>query len=329
MSEFNWGRTALYTGLLILLYVLSGVIGPLRVLMVPAGVLVLFLVGGDVAERARGRNAAFIVRTLGVSFSAILLPWEWSFSVALIALGAGTAALAPRLRDHSRLIRGTGLVIAFYGISRLPPLGPAGSVFSYAGVFLFLGYAAAELGEGHPWAEPIERNLLGMGILGGILGLYATVRESLIESHPSMVFYGEWLALLLGVIVAGSMVHSYVGEKDPEGYLLSQWKRHEAETMRKLGPEMRETRKAVEDFVVRGRKGPLLAFIAYYGSRLFDERRRFEALIGKIADYRAREVSRLTPLWIRRAYERRELERRAGIVEEVFGELRKLMGWES
>lgn len=329
MSKPKWGKIAIYVGALTLTYALSTQIGGLEAVLMPAAVLTLFLIAGDVAGAIKGENTAFVLRLLGVTLAALFGPTGWNLPAAMIIFGAGIATMAPRLESHSRFIRGAGLFIALYGISRLPPFGAVGSVFSYAGLFLFLGYAVAELGGRYPWTEPVERNLLGIGALGAIMGLYAAVRGNLSESHPDIVFYGEWLALLLGVVVAGSMVHSYVGEKDPEAYLLSQWRKHEAKTVKKLGPELVEASKAVEDFVVRGRKGPLVAFIAYYGSRLFDDRKRFEALIGKIADYRGRQTSRLTPLWIRHAYERRELERRIRIVEEVFEELRTLMGWES
>lgn len=329
MFKLNWGRIAIYIGALTLMYALSTQRGELEALLMPAAVLALFLIAGDVAGAIKGENEAFALRLLGVTLSTLLMPTEWNIPAAMIVFGGGTAAIAPKLEGHSRFIRGAGLLIGLYGVSRLPPIGAMGSVFSYAGLFLFLGYAVAELGERYPWTEPIERNLLGLGALGAILGLYVAVRGSLSQSHPEIVFYGEWLVLLLGVIAAGSIVYSYVSEKDPEAYLLSQWRKHEAKTVKKLGPELSEAMEAVEDFVVRGRKAALVAFIAYYGSRLFDDRKRFEALIGKIADYKTRQTSRLTPLWIRHAYERRELERRTKIVEEVFEELRTLMGWES
>ncbi|WP_226996558.1 hypothetical protein [Thermococcus sp. 5-4] len=327
--KVNWGRVAIYIGALTLMYALSIQMEALRVLMAPVAVLVAFLVAGEFIAAIRRKNEAFVTRLLGVTLAALFAPSGWNLPAAMIALGGGMAFIAPRLESHSRFIRGAGLLIGLYGISRLPPLAAVGSVFSYAGLFLFLGYSVAELGERYPWTEPVERNLLGLGALGAILGLYVAVRGSLSESHPELVFYGEWLVLLLGVIAAGSMVYSYISEKDPEAYLLSQWRKHEAKTVEKLGPELSEAMEAVEDFVVRGKKGPLVAFIAYYGSRLFDDRKRFEALVEKIADYRARQTSRLTPLWIRHAYERRELERRIKIVEEVFDELRTLMGWES
>ena len=329
MFKVNWGRIAIYIGALTLMYALSIQMEALRVLMAPAAVLVAFLVVGEFIAAIRRKNEAFVTRLLGVTLAALFAPSEWNIPTAMITLGGGMAFIAPRLESHSRFIRGAGLLISLYGVSRLPPLGAIGSVFSYAGLFLFLGYSIAELGERYPWTEPVERNLLGLGALGAILGLYVAVRGSLSESHPELVFYGEWLVLLLGVIAAGSMVYSYISEKDPEEYLLSQWRKHEAKTVEKLGPELAEASRAVEDFVVHGRKGPLVAFIAYYGSRLFDDRKRFEALVEKIADYKGRQTSRLTPLWIRHAYERRELERRIRIVEEVFEELRTLMGWES
>lgn len=329
MFKVNWGRIAIYIGALTLMYALSTQMEALRVLMAPVAVLVAFLVVGEFIAAIRRKNEAFVTRLLGVTLAALFAPSEWNLPAAMIALGGGMAFIAPRLESHSRFIRGAGLLIGFYGVSRLPPLGAIGSVFSYAGLFLFLGYSVAELGERYPWTEPIERNLLGLSALGAILGLYVAVRGSLSESHPELVFYGEWLVLLLGVIAAGSMVYSYISEKDPEEYLLSQWRKHEAKTVEKLGPELAEASRAIEDFVVHGRKGPLVAFIAYYGSRLFDDRKRFEALVEKIADYKGRQTSRLTPLWIRHTYERRELERRIRIVEEVFEELRTLMGWES
>ncbi|WP_370456686.1 hypothetical protein [Thermococcus sp. MAR1] len=329
LFKLNPGRIAIYIGALTLIYALSTQMEELKALLMPAVVLALFLTAGDVVGAIKGENEAFALRLLGVTLAALFLPAEWNVLAAMIVLGAGTVIIAPKLEGHPRFVRGAGLLIGLYGVSRLPPLGAMGSVFSYAGLFLFLGYSIAELGERHPWTEPVERNLLGLGALGAILGLYTAVRGSLSESHPELVFYGEWLVLLLGVIVAGSMVYSYVNEKDPEAYLLSQWRKHKAKTVKKLGPELAEASKAVEDFVVRGKKAALVAFIAYYGARLFDDRKKFEALIGKIADYKGRQTSRLTPLWIRHAYEKRELERRIRIVEEVFEELRTRMGWES
>ena len=329
MFKVNWGRITIYVGALTLTYALSTQVDALKGLTLPATVLVAFLTIGEVILALRGKTWAFMTGLLGATLAALSIPVEWKVPASMTVLGGGIALMTPKLRKHSRFARGLGLLLGLYGLSGIPPLDAVGSVFSYAGLFLFLGYSVAELGERYPWTEPVERNLLGLGALGAILGLYAAVRGSLSESHPELVFYGEWLVLLLGVITAGSMVYSYISEKDPEKYLLSQWKKHEAKTVERLGPELAEASRAVEDFVVRGRKGPLLTFIAYYGSRLFDDRKRFGALVEKIADYRERQTSRLTPLWIRHAYERRELERRIRIVEEVFEELRTLMGWES
>ncbi len=329
MLRLNWGRVGIYAGIAVLIYALSAGIEALSVLKVPAVLLALFLTAADAVEGTGKGLPGRALRVLGVSVAAFTVPVEgWSHPLGAAFLGAGTALLAPEMESHAKLTRGLGLSIALYGLSKLPPVDGYGSVFSYAGLFLLLAYALSEMAEKHPWAEPVERNILGIGALGGLLGLYAAVRSSLAESHPELVFYGEWLVLILGVAIAGSMAYSYVAERDPEEYLLSQWRRHEAETLGRLDPEMATARKAVEDFVVRGRKGPLVAFLSYYGGRLFGDRAEFEELISRIADYEGKRTSPLTPPWIRRRYERAELERRRKLVEEVLDELRKLMGWE-
>ncbi|NJE04001.1 hypothetical protein E3E27_07660 [Thermococcus sp. MV11] len=323
MFKPNLGRVAVYLGILGLIYALSTRVGGLENLLRPALILTVFMMAGDTVEAARGEKAGLAVRIVGLALAVGTVP------LALVILGGGTALIAPRLERFSRTARGAGLMVFLYGLSLLPPLEPIGSVFTYAGLFLLAGYLLAELHErGHSWAEPVERNLIGVGVLGGALGLYASFRGTLSESHPSLVFYGEWLALLLAVITAGSLVHAHVSGSDPEEYLISQWRRHESKTARKLGKELENASKAIEDFVVRGRRGPLTAFLAYYGARVFEEREEFEELVARIADYEGRKTSPLTPPWIRRVIERRELERRARIVEEVLEELRKMMGWE-
>lgn len=327
MFKPNWGRVLLYAGLVAVAYAVELQTG-LKGLSWGAAVWAVFMVSGDVLESSGRVDEGMLLRVVGVSLG--VLPVEAvraRLQLSLLFLGAGTAFLAPRLGRLQRLTRGIGLFLALYALSRIEMLKPVGSVFLYAGVALLLGYAGAELGQrGHVWAEILERNLIGVGILGGILGLYASVRGNLSESHPELVFYGEWLVLVLGVLFAGSMVYSYVAGRDPESYLLAQWRRHEAKAVEKFDPELIRARKAIEDFVVRGRKGPLLAFISYYGARLFENRGEFERLVSLIADYEGKRTSVLTPLWIRRHYERRELERRIQIVEEVFGKLTELMG---
>ncbi|NJE43282.1 hypothetical protein E3E32_08715 [Thermococcus sp. GR6] len=328
MFRPNWGRLTLYIGAVALIYALSSQIKWMGALVVPSIVLAVFMLAADILESSGKKVESLMIRVAGSAATlAFLPPFEWRTPAALIILGVGTVLLAPHLEKNQRVIRGTGLLLLFYGLSQVNVLQTVGNTFLYAGMALFIGYTIAELGQrGRSWADVIERNLVGIGILGGILGLYSSVRGGLSENYPGLVFYGEWLVLVLGVIVAGSMVHSYVGERDPEKYLLSQWRRHESETIEKLGPELAKAREAVEDFVVRGKKGPLITFIAYYGARLFDDRTRFESLISRIADYESRKTSILTPIWIKHAYERRELERRMKIVKEVFDELRTMMG---
>ncbi|ASJ07701.1 hypothetical protein A3L11_00010 [Thermococcus siculi] len=330
MFKVNWGRIGIYLGAVALIFAISSGIEPLAPLRIPSLILALFLTAGDIAE-GTGRDVhARFLRVLGPAVAVFFLPVEgWNLALGTVLLGAGIAFMAPSLESHAHITRGAGLFIAFYGLSRLPPLKGYGSVFSYAGTAFLIGYAVAGMAERHPWAEPVERNLLGIGLLGGVLGLYASVRGTLAESHPELVFYGEWLVLVLGVAIAGSIAYSYVAEKDPEDYLLSQWKRHEAKTIERLGPEMGEARRAIEDFVVRGKKGPLLTFISYYGAGLFGDRERFGRIVSAIADYEGRRTSPLTPLWIRRRIERAELERRTRLVNDVLRELRSLMGWEA
>lgn|GEM_PF-2956202 len=327
MPDLRWGRAVTYAGVVMLIYALSTVMEALRALLVPALVAVPFLILGDVIEATKGKDRAFLTRLSGAVLAALMLSPGWNLPVALILLGAGVSHTATRRENYRMVARGTGLLLCFYGISQLPYISTFGSVFSLTGLFLFLGYLGLELGKGAAWTSPIERNLLGLGITGAIIGLYITVRDSLGSKYPSLVFYGEWLALLLAALTAGLIVYSYVSENDPEAYLVSQWRKHKAGTLEKLAPEFAEAHSAIEDFVVHGRKGKLIAFIAYYSSRLPTSREQFEAIIRKIADYENRKPSILTPLWIKRLQEKRELERRIKLVNEVFEELRELMGW--
>ncbi|WP_246454753.1 hypothetical protein [Thermococcus camini] len=328
LFKLNWGRIGIYFGVVALVYALSSRAEPLSTIREPSVILALFMTAREVAKGVGRELLAGFLVPLGLSTAALLIPIpEWRIPLALISFGTGVALTAPNLEERARVVRGVGVFLALYGLSRTPPLMTYGSVFSYTGAAFLLGYATSELVERYPWVEVIERNLLGIGALGGVLGLYVSVRGELSESHPELVFYGEWLVLVLGVVLAGSMVYSHVAEHDPERYLLEQWRRHEAKTLERLGPEMMEARRAVEDFVVRGRRGPLVAFVTYYGARLFGDREEFGALISKVADYEGKTVSPLMPLWIRRRYERAELERRERIVKEVFEGLRDLMGW--
>lgn len=330
MFNPNWGRLALYIGSVTLIYAMSAQIEWLRALVTPALVLAASMFAADILEYSGRKVESPLMRIAGAAAALTVLPAEifpWKTQMAMVVIGTGTALVGPSLKRNSRLVRGTGIFILFYGLSEINALQPVRSVFLCAGAFLFVGYAVAEFGHrGHLWAEMVERNLIGIGILGGILGLYTSVRGELSTSYPGLVFYGEWIALVLGVVVAGSMVYSVVSKSDPEKYLISQWRRHEAKTVERFGPEMAKARKAVEDFVVRGKKGPLVTFIAYYGAQLFGDRGKVEELVSRIADYEEKKTSPLTPLWIRKAYERRELENRLKIVEEVFDELKRMMG---
>ncbi|NJE05380.1 hypothetical protein E3E36_04330 [Thermococcus sp. M36] len=329
MFRLNWGRILIYAGIASIAYAVSRQVG-VGGLAVPALLWVVLMTGADIVESLGNTGWALLIRVAGLSAPIAMLPFpEWRVQMSLLILGAGSALVAPRLEKYQRTVRGAGIFLAMYALSGIGPLLVLGDVFLYAGASVFVAYLASELSvRGHPWAEMIERNIIGIGVLGGILGLYVSVRGSLGRSHPELVFYGEWLVMVLGVAAAGAVVYSYIVEKDPEEYLLSQWRRHESRVLEKTGSELARAREAVEDFVIRGKRGPLITFITYYGAPLFDDREDFGRLVSKIADYEGKKTSLLTPVWIRRHYERRELERRARIVEEVFGELRRLMGWE-
>ena len=311
MFKPGTGRMILYAGIAMAAYVLSLELGTFPV-FASALVLVAFLIVADLGGKTPGR----FLRVFGISLSsALILPENWS-SLWEAFLGTGLVLLAPSLKNRAKLVRGLGLLMLLHGVSGLPPVGGYSRVFLYTGISLFVAYALSELG-----IRFFEENALGFGILGGLFGLYASMGGTLLETHPELVFYAEWLILFLGVLIAGNIVYSLVSRTDPEEYLLRLW-----EEGRPFDPELKAIERAVQEFVIRGRRGPLVAFLAYYGGRLFGTRAEFEELVSRVADYEPEKTSPLTPAWIRRRRERAELARRMRIVEEVLDELEKLLG---
>ncbi|WP_048149617.1 hypothetical protein [Palaeococcus ferrophilus] len=267
------------------------------------------------------------VKGLGVVLFTYLLPEEvLPFSLhdplAFLALGVWVASLAPKLPLRaSFVVRGVGVFTALYALSTVEQLALFADAFIYAGIAVLVAYTAVTLEhEGIIPGHFVERNLVAIALVAGTVGLYLDVRPYAKENFPELVFYVDWGLLALAVILAALALYANFSKENLENYLVGEWRKHESSVQIRADEEFETAKKAIEDFVVRKKKAPLLTFLTLYGGRVMGREAVLE-LIEPIAEYGEEPISPFTPGWLKRRHEKAMLEKRVKLVEEA---LRKL-----
>ncbi|WP_297498334.1 hypothetical protein [Thermococcus sp.] len=257
-----------------------------------------FLISGFFVGKTKLR-----IRWLGTAFAFLTTGRSWGVGGAVIAIGE--LLREEGSSEESFLKAGLGESLEIFGTAFIFPVQVA-PIPLLAGAFLLVAYALSLR-----WEE-LRGSVLAFPVVGGALGLYIIARPYLLRyGHWSIV---EWLALLIAVLfsagIALNSVHS------PEDYM--------RELLRESKRPTGEAEKAVEEFLVEGKRGKLLSYVAFYGSKVTSSRKELLELIGPLADYEARKPGPLTPYWLRKLLLRREFDRRKEIVESIMKKLEGL-----
>ena len=256
-----------------------------------------FLIAGFFEGRARLR-----IRWLGTAFAFLLTGKAWGVGGAVIAVGE--LLREEGSSEESLLKAGLGESLEIFGTAFFLPVQLV-SVPILAGTFLLMAYALSLR-----WEE-LRGSILAFPVIGGALGLYITARPYFLRyEHWNLV---EWLALLIAVLFSAGVALNAV--RSPEDYM--------RELLRESKRPPGEAEKAVEEFLVEGKRGKLLSYVAFYGSKVTSNRKELLELIEPLADYEPKTPGSLTPYWLRKLLLRREFERRKEIVEDI---MRKLEG---
>lgn len=247
-----------------------------------------------------------------------LLPFQLHDPLAYLILGLWIASIAPKAPERaSFVVRGVGVFTALYALSTVEFLTPFADAFIYSGIAVLVAYAAVTLEhEGIIPGHFVERNLIAIALVAGTVGLYRNVRPYARENFPELAFYVDWGLIALAVLLAALALHAHFSKENIENYLVGEWRKHESSFQVRADEEFEDAKRAIEEFIVRKKKAPLLAFLTLYGGRVMGRKKVLE-LIEPIAEYREEEPSPLTPGWLRRRYEKKKLEERVKLVEEA------------
>ncbi|ASJ02198.1 hypothetical protein A3L09_02405 [Thermococcus profundus] len=246
--------------------------------------------------------------------------------LAVLIFGSVLAKEASQTpRKFDLLVRGVGLFVAFLGLSQL--LKDMGAPPWLSSIFFYLGFAplvvySLGFGEALLGGDYIEKRAKGLIIAFVLIALYVGGRDYLRELFPEIAFLID-LALFVAVsVVVLLIVGRYFMGSDLEPFLLGEWEKHEARVKIVKDEALREAKNAIDEFVVRKNKLPLIAYLSYYGSRAYGSPDALMEVIKPLVEYEGTSYSSLTPGWLVKKYERQDMERRIRIVEEIIGRLR-------
>ncbi len=305
------GRIAIYTGGLGIAYIALERVQILKG-SVPAFIVLWILL--VLSEGVKGDDLRTLLVWVGITLAVALLPWGSTplRGVATAAtVGMGLIINAGRT-GKGRLINGMGIALLLWGISILHELADVRDALLYAGAAFLGAHMIAEYAKSHKWGPRADASIIPIGLLGGFIGLYVDFNGRLMRGYPSLAFYGKWASLAGALVVAAVWAYSTIPEGHPE-------KAIKEGSLSKGIPSPRE--EVVREFILSGRKAGLISYIAHYGRDALSTRKDLERVLSKIDDYREARIPKLMPPWLKRAYARREVERRRKIVEEILEEI--------
>lgn len=276
-----------------------------------------------------------VLRGLGIALFVYFYPsgspynptgFHFQPGLATLIFGSALARAASETpRKFDLLVRGVGLFVVFFGLSGL--LKDLGAPAWLSGIVFYLGFAplivyVMGFGEALAGGSYIEKRAKGLTLAFVLVALYVWGRDYLRVLIPQWAFLIDLALFLVVSVVVLLIVGRYFMSSDIEPFLLGEWEKHEARIRIAEDETLREARKLIEEFVVRKNKLPLLAYLAYYGSKVYGSPSSLEELLRPLVEYRDTPRSSLTPGWLVRKYEREDMERRIKIVEKIIGRLK-------
>ncbi|WP_148882132.1 hypothetical protein [Thermococcus aciditolerans] len=333
----------LYPVLMVLVYALSGyplLSGYLGDFVASIEVLLLFflLFRLSLLLPNYGEVASKLVKGAGFALAFYLLPsepytsLEFQLPLALLAAGVTVASIAPELPEvPGFLTRGLGVALVFYALYLFSGQLVRGYIiapaFLYAAAASVVVYAlvVAER-SGLIGSRFVERNAAGIILLFVLLGLYAGLRPYMLENYPQYVFYLEWGTIGFATLLAAMAVQNHLSAANLENYLVGEWKKHSMEISITGDEEFERVKGAVEDFVLRKKKGPLVTFLTYYGIKAMGNIEAVRELTEPIVEYEEECYSVFTPNWLIRKRERERLQRRLQLVKSAIEKIEEYMG---
>lgn len=279
-----------------------------------------------------------LIKGTGFALAFYLLPsepyttWEFQFPLAVLTMGVTLASITSELPEVAALIvRGVGISLVFYGLYGFTGYLVKGYILApallYASVASVVVYTLAALESlGIIGGKFIERNASGIILLFMILGLYSGLRPFILQEYPGYEFYLQWGAIGLATLLAAAVVQNHLSAASLENYLVGEWNKHRMELSIIEDKEFERVRQAVEDFVLRKKKGPLVVFLTYYGIKAFGNISMVREITEPIVDYTEEGYSVFTPGWLVRRREREYLERRINLVKSAIEKIEEYMG---
>lgn len=303
-------------------------------------VLLLFLILSQLSLLVPnyGKVLSKLLKGIGLALAVYLIPIELYTGLevqrplALLVAGVTIASVAPELPELvGLLIRGTGLAVVFYSIylfsSHLAKGHIVAPAFLYAAVASAVVYPLIALEHSSLIGSRfVERNATGIIVLFMLLGLYVGLRPYILENYPRYVFYLEWGILSLATLLAAIAVQNHLSASNLESYLIGEWKKHSMEISTIGDEEFEHVKKAIEDFVVHKKKGPLVTFLTYYGIKAFGNIEAVRDIVEPIVDYEEERYSVFTPNWLVKKKEREHLQRRLQLVKLAIEKIEGYMG---
>jgi len=302
--------------------------------LIPIESLLALLFLAELSSLLPGYDEAVSTLFRGLAFASFvyffpgILPYEVQTQVALFIAGITIASVATKLPEISSLmVRGLGVFSALYALSLIEELSLVSSAFLYAAFASLMAYTLITLEHlGILGGHFIERNLKGVVLIFGLIGLYVNLRPFIVENYPQLAFYFEWGALVVLVVFSSLAVYRHFSSRNLENYLVGEWKKHEGEFSILGEEEFEDAKRAIENFVIHGKKASLIAFLTYYGLKAFPDRGNVERIIAPIVVHREEKYSIFTPGWLVMDDYSRNLEKRIELVKTALREIEKLMG---
>ncbi|BAA29402.1 hypothetical protein [Pyrococcus horikoshii] len=274
--------------------------------------LLVFLAFGEIISLIK-MEFKYLAISLAVFFFLYYFPYDFS-RIDVGIIGAGLTLFLSSYKFGEPLIQvvqGVGIIMVFLALSNLVyPLSP---IFKYLAIFSGLGYGFASL-EGFRilHGRYFTENLKGMIIIGGLLGI---IKVNPFKGYLGFAINSISLLLILGI--TGLIVTSIPSKKAKEEVIVGRLK-HEVRLNVSVDEIYREAKLALDDFILHGKKEKIVAFLTYYGIKSGLSLNKIEEIIAPIVNYEGRKYSVLSPSWFIRLMEKKEIERRKKIVEEVF-----------
>ncbi|AFK22105.1 hypothetical protein Py04_0503 [Pyrococcus sp. ST04] len=263
------------------------------------------------------KHVKALISSLGVPFFFYFSPLPLPRTeVSLLALGAILSFISPKLPERiAFLVRGAGIALVLYYLSAfLPQLSP---MLKLGATFTLVGYSLATLEAFNILGgEVFRQNAVGISLIGLLLGIYFIT----IPGIPPLVEFLIRISSLILALGFSAYVASQIPSqrKDIEG--IPKEVKSELEELAK-DEFIERAEDILKSFVLEGRKERIIAYIALNAAKAGIGEEALEEIIGPIVNYSKKRYSIFAPKWWINRMEKREVEKRKKIVDEVMRRL--------